>query len=411
MKKAPLCTAVLMAVHMVGVVIAGESLTIPWDLQALSSAPNYAEDPQHNTNDVKAIFYDGLLWRGHPTRVFAYYGLPKIAASKKVPAMVLVHGGGGTAFANWVQLWNRRGYAAIAMDTCGCISGGTHNKRPRHAQGGPPGRGDVAQIGEPIQDQWPYHAVADIILAHSLIRSLPQVDSQRVGLTGNSMGGCLTCIAAGVDSRFRFAAPVYGCGFLDESPLGLTEFKKMGPERAAQWLKLWDPSVYLRLAHLPMLWVDGSNDYAFPMDALQKSYRLPDGPRTLCTRLRMPHGQDPGAKPEEIHAFAEALFNNGVPLATIIRQGHTGRQAFATFESQVPVSKAELNYTTDLGIWQKRNWQTIPATLDVQARKISAVLPPDATVYYFNLIDERKLIVSSEHEELPATKVTAGDRP
>jgi hypothetical protein len=47
----------------------------------------------------------------------------------------------------------------------------------------------------------------------------------------------------------------------------------------------------------------------------------------------------------------------------------------------------------------------------VQARKISSVLPPDITVYYFNLIDERNLIVSSEHEELPAPKATGGDRP
>jgi hypothetical protein len=35
--------------------------------------------------------------------------------------MVLIHGGGGTAFADWVRLWTGRGYAAIAMDLCGCV--------------------------------------------------------------------------------------------------------------------------------------------------------------------------------------------------------------------------------------------------------------------------------------------------
>ena len=345
-------------------VVAEEGQAIPWDMQSLSSAPKFVEDPQHSTNDVKAIFYDGLPWRGHPSRVFAYYGLPKMEVGKKIPAMVLVHGGGGTAFAGWVQLWNRRGYAAIAMDTCGCVSGGTHNKRPRHAQGGPPGWGGFAQIDEPIQDQWTYHAVADVILAHSLLRSLPQVDSQRVGLTGISWGGYLTCIVAGVDPRFRFAAPVYGCGFLGENSTWLDDFKRMGPEKATKWLKWWDPSVYLRFARLPMLWVDGSNDFAYPMDSLQKSYRLPDAPRTLCTRIRMPHGQEPGENPKEILALAEALCNNCVPLAKITRQGREGRHAFATFESQAPVSKAELNYTTDVGPWQKRKWLTIPAILD-----------------------------------------------
>ena len=29
--------------------------------------------------------------------------------------MVLVHGGGGTAFKEWVEKWNARGYAAISI--------------------------------------------------------------------------------------------------------------------------------------------------------------------------------------------------------------------------------------------------------------------------------------------------------
>jgi len=76
-----------------------------------------------------------------------------------------------------------------------------------------------------------------------------------------------------------------------------------------------------------------------------------------------------------------------------------------TFESQRPIAKAELNYTTDTGKWQDRNWQTASATLDADASKASATLPEAVTVYYFNLIDEQDLVVSSEHEELtPASQ-------
>ncbi|MFZ2654940.1 MAG: acetylxylan esterase, partial [Victivallales bacterium] len=69
---------------------------------------------------VKALFYEGMPYNGRRTRVFAWYGVPDNAKGK-VPAMVLVHGGGGTAFADWIRLWNSRGYAAIAMDTCGGV--------------------------------------------------------------------------------------------------------------------------------------------------------------------------------------------------------------------------------------------------------------------------------------------------
>ena len=33
--------------------------------------------------------------------------------------MVLVHGGGGQAFAEWATLWAKRGYVAISMDLRG----------------------------------------------------------------------------------------------------------------------------------------------------------------------------------------------------------------------------------------------------------------------------------------------------
>ena len=126
--------------------------------------------------DVKSLYYEGLPFQGKPTRVFAYYGVPKLAAGKRVPAMVLVHGGGGTAFDVWVRLWNSRGYAAIAMDLCGCVPVGTYGHWQRHPAGGPPGWGGFDQIDWPVHDQWTYHAVADVLLAHSLLRSMPEVD-------------------------------------------------------------------------------------------------------------------------------------------------------------------------------------------------------------------------------------------
>lgn len=378
---------------------ADEENTVPWDIKALSAAPRMSAASQYSTNDVKAIFYEGLPWKGKPTRVFAYYGIPKTDGHAKVPAMVLVHGGGGSAFVPWVRLWVSRGYAAIAMDTCGCISGGGYLNHQRHENGGPAGWGGFNQIDQPTKDQWTYHAVADVILAHSLIRSFPQVDADRIGLTGISWGGYLTCIVAGVDSRFRFAVPVFGCGFLGDNSVWSGDFAKMGPEKARKWLQLWDPSAYLALARMPLLWVTGSNDFAYPMDSLQKSYRLAPGSRNLCVRLRMPHGHGgAGENPKEILAMAESLLRNGVPLARIAKTGRDDRNAWTVAECDAPIQKAELNFTTDTGKWQDRKWQSIPAAWDATTGKASAALPEATSVYYFNLTDNRDLVVSSEHE-------------
>jgi dienelactone hydrolase len=369
--------------------------------QAKRTMPATQPAAGFKADGVTAIFYDALPWKGQPTRAFAWVGFPaNLKPGEKVPAMVLVHGGGGTAFENWVKIWTARGYAAIAMDTCGQLPRGTNNKWERDEHGGPPGWGGWEQTDLPPTDQWTYHAVTDVILAHSLLRSMPQVDADRVGLTGISWGGYLTCIVAGLDDRFKLAVPVYGCGFLGEDSTWLPNFEKLGAEKAATWLKAWDPSEYLPGARMPMLWVDGTNDFAYPLDSLQKSYRLPKGERTLCTRVRMKHGHGPGQTPEEIHAFADAILKGGTPLPRITEQGPHGRLAIAVFDSPTKIVSAELNFTRDTGKWKERKWETTPAEIDTTHNRATGSIPPDATVYYMNLTDERGLVVSTEHTEV-----------
>lgn len=381
---------------------------VPFDLKALDVAPAVFPAEEAQVEGVKAFFYEGAAFKGKPTRVFAYYGVPsgQPPEGKKWPAMVLVHGGGGTAFDRWVKVWNSRGYVAIAMDVCGCVPVGTYGKWKRHELGGPPGwDASFQQLSEAPEDQWTHQAVSAGVLAHSLLRSYSEVDASRIGVTGISWGGYLTCIIAGVDPRFRFAAPVYGCGFLGENSAWLSAFEKLGEEKTRQWLEQWDPSKYLGQAKMPMLWVNGTNDFAYPMDSWQKSYRLPKSPRMLCLRVRMPHGHGPaGENPEEIRAFADALLRDGKPLPKITDQGRSGNELWATFTAEAPVMKAELCYTLDKGKWQTRKWEVQPATLNVMAGRIAGELPPKATVAYLNLFDERNCAVSTEHIEIQSLK-------
>ncbi len=366
-------------------------------MTALAVAPKWTALERPQSDGVKAISFVGLPFRGKPTRVFAWLGLPKVKAGEKVPAMVLIHGGGGTAFDEWVRLWVGRGYAAIAMDTCGQVPVGNYGQWFHDDQGGPRGWGGFDQMSSPREDQWTCHAVADAILAHSLIRSLPEVDPERTGVTGISWGGYLTCIVAGVDRRFKLAVPVYGCGFYRDTVFE-NEIKKLRQEDAVRWMAWWDPSVYLGNADLPLLWVTGSNDFAYTLNALQPSYQLPKGPRSLCIRLRMPHGHGgAGENPKEIHVFVESILKGGDPLPSITGSGRVGTNVWATYSAKVPVLRAELNYTLATGRWQDRKWESIPGTLG--EGRVAAGLPEGTRVYYFNLFDQRDCAVSTEHVE------------
>ena len=390
---------------------ASEPSGVQFGLEALSATPEMFPAETMQVEGVKAFYYSGPMFKGKPTRVFAWYGAPAQkdgvdVGSQKFPAMVLIHGGGGTAFDRWVKLWNSRGYAAIAMDLCGCVPVGTYGKWQRHDAGGPPGwDASFEQLDDPVEDQWTFQAVSAVALAHSLIRSFPEVDADRTGVTGISWGGYLTCIVAGVDNRFQCAVPVYGCGFLGENSVWLPSFEKMGADKAALWLKQWDPSMYLGRARMPMLWVNGTNDFAYPMDSWKKSWQLPASPQTLCLRIRMPHGHGTaGENPEEIHVFANSILNNGKPLAKITHPGIKDDEVTATYDSEVPILNAELCFTRSSGKWADREWETLPAQLDTPNSKVSAKVPADATVFYLNLIDNRQCVVSTEHMLRPLAK-------
>jgi dipeptidyl aminopeptidase/acylaminoacyl peptidase len=101
----------------------------PWDLEDLRKPPKVTWVDKEGT--LRQLYYESEPYKGKATRVFAYYAQPE-KVDGKLPAMVLVHGGGGKAFAEWAQLWAKRGYVALAMDLAGHGPDGA-----RRADGGP----------------------------------------------------------------------------------------------------------------------------------------------------------------------------------------------------------------------------------------------------------------------------------
>ena len=366
-----------------------------WNLQALSEAP--AVTWGATTGLVQELYYEGEPLNGKPTRVFAYLGRPAELSEERRPAMVLVHGGGGKAFSDWAEHWAKRGYVAIAMDLSG---NGPNGRLPD----GGPDQSDSVKFREFTQadarEMWTYHAVAAVVRAHSLLRSLPEVNSERIGVTGISWGGYLTCIVAGVDSRFKVAVPVYGCGFLGENSVWKSNsLARLTPESRALWLKLFDPSQYLAKVRRPALFVNGTTDFAYPLDSYQKSYRLvPSKWRHVSVAVNRPHGHI-WTFPE-VDAFVDNVLREDPPLVRVGAPRVQPERLTAKLDRIIPFKEVSLCYTTNSGSWQKRKWHTAPARLDGQ--QLSAELPSTRPLVAFLAIkDEQGRHISSEHVEFP----------
>lgn len=335
-------------------------------MKALAVAPKATWGVRSNL--VQEVYYEGEPFHGKPTRVFAYVGRP--AGPATFPGVVLVHGGGGKAFSAWAEHWAARGYVAIAMDTSGAGPNG------RSPDGGPD-QSDTNKFhnfsASETPDMWTYHAVAAAIRAHSLLLSMPEVDAKRTAVMGISWGGYLTCILAGVDHRFKAAAPVYGCGFLGENSVWKSgSLAQMTPESRALWLKTFDPSQYLGGVSCPILFFNGTHDFAYPLDSYQKSYRLVDPRlRYLSIVMKLPHGHIFDFK--EPDAFIDAaLAHESFPRIKDVDV--RGAKVDAAVDARV--AEAQLNFTTDIGPWDKRNWTTLDA--QIKEKKIRTTLPTDA---------------------------------
>lgn len=371
--------------------ISGASAQIQVE-NTLWEGENFLSIPAHKIlkeDSVRSIIFESVSYRGRAKSVFAYYTTPGMLQGndlqdEKLPGIILVHGGGGMAFREWVVMWAKRGYAALALDTRG------NGPDKKHIDGGFDENGKETpyfDVTLPQKEQWVYQAVSDVINAHTLLLSFPEVDAGRTAITGISWGGVLTCIAASLDERFRVAVPVYGCGYLSESGQMKKHLDSLATGQKDIWMKQYDPSVFLPRMKRPILFVNGTNDVHFYLPSMARSAALASQSRLLI-RQGLRHGHKSGWQSAEIAAFIDQYLCDAEPLPEIrneeVRNGIVQGEVF----SSVPVERMTLHYTVDTGQEQEKyHWQMIES--NVRGNKWEIRLPQDATTWYVNVTDAR----------------------
>ena len=367
-------------------------------LGIINEPPKYEVlDRPDATPNLKPIFYSGLDYQGKPTTVFAWLGLPENTDGKKVPAVVLAHGGGGSASKDWVKNWNKRGYAAISMSLEGQTEYDPALKgNAKNPNGGPARSGIFGDSAAPIKDQWMYHAVADATLAAALLRSLPEVDPNKIGINGCSWGGIITATVIGIDPRYAFAIPVYGCGGLDAIPnhyggtLGGNEVYK----------KVWDANLRLDRARMPILWHSWPQDAHFSMEAVNNSRKKAGSEVSeLCLIPGMGHG-NLSDRPEWF-AFADSVLKDGKPGIQQKSSKLESGKAQASFVSAKPLESAVLVSTTGTGHTGTRTWVETPATLGQTGDLwVADAAVPEGTTACFINVKNGPLTISSDYFEI-----------
>lgn len=370
-----------------------------WDLEALSKVPDV--EILHE-DKVRSLLYHSVDYQGKSTQVFAYYSNPdlyygKKPGKKKYPGVVLIHGGGGKAYKEWVEKWTKEGYAAIAMDLSGCGENGEKFKNGGPAQ-------SIENMFQKIEraslkDVWTYHAVASVILGHSLLLSFPEVNIKKTCVTGISWGGYLACIVASLDNRFKAVVPVYGCGYYDEADFFKEYLNHLSKDNKQKWIKYFDPSEYLPFAQQKFLFINGNKDKHYNVVPYHKTYSLiPKKQRTICIKPDMGHSHPSGWAPPEIKCFFESIVNQTEPLPNVRKITVKDSMVNLFYSSPKSITAALFYYSNDtVSLNGKRQWEMRETFIDTDKHEVTCIISKKEYKYgFFFLRDFRNLTVSSE---------------
>lgn len=253
----------------------------------------YADfDPRREPLDTQIVREwetDGIVYRyvtfqigtfkDKPARIAAFYGFPQ--GAKQSPALLHLHGGGQRAFLHEVQFYAQRGYPCLSLNWGGREMEEARPGDPNTDWGAvdptqnnvpgyfnlKPGKLYLDPFDSPRNNNW-YLLTLAARRGLTFLEQQPEVDPEKLGVYGHSMGGNLTVYVAGCDRRVKAAAPsVGGSGFRTQPRPLLPQSRPQTPQGD---LQLFDATLgfesYARQITAPLLWLGATNDFHGIMD-------------------------------------------------------------------------------------------------------------------------------------------------
>ncbi|MFC1597556.1 alpha/beta hydrolase family protein [Planctomycetota bacterium] len=366
----------------------GPPPTAPHTVKALSSDFDPRGEPldaqvvrewEKDGDVFRYVTYHVGTFKGVKARMAAFYGLPK--GDKKTPGLLHLHGGGQRAFLHEVEFYAQKGYACLSINWGGRemeestpgdpnTDWGAVDPTQRNVPGYfnlQPGEKYLDPFESPRNNNW-YLLTLGARRGLTFLEQQPQVDPERLGVYGHSMGGNLTVYVAGADRRVKVAAPsVGGSGFRTYPWPLLPEQRKHSPNgdvklfRATLGFQSYAPHVTA-----PLLWLGATNDFHGIMDDTYRTGALiPHQQVRYAFTPHMNHRFTPEfavARPLWIDQHLKGTFHfPATPDSRLALSTGDGVPRFhATPDDSMPVVQVNVYYSVDPDP-QARFWRSAEA--------------------------------------------------
>ena len=346
-----------------------------WDIDLLNIKPEYREAPFEDSkfDGLQSLLITGFgpakddktvklpspnpLSKKVRAEFFALMGFPSTPAPEGgYPAVVLIHGGGGTAYPQYAKYWISKGYAVIAVDWYNQRS--IVNPNPTET--------NVKRIpldGGKRQDH--VSNVANIILAHTVLRSQKNVNPEKTAFVGLSWGSWYGAMVAAIDNRFKGGVEIY-CGDVKDTE----EFINGRFHHAVK---------------IPLYWVVSTNDQNMTVSSITKAFKKCPTTYNRSVVINLPHSHS-GFYFDSCQRMVSHFVNGtaNLPKLSAIKV-KDGIASAEILDKGKGIQKAVLCYTDSKEKYHKRKWQQLAA--EIKGNTVSAKIPDGAHSYYLSVFD------------------------
>ena len=365
--------------------------------KSLWQEPQYFFDEELDNQGCKALFIRSD-YNNQESYAFAYLGLPE-GELKDKPAVLLIHGGGGTAYYEWVNAWKERGYIALAIDLEGHIPNktGTITDAPGdlyHASTyTAPHNQNLGDENEDITLTWLHYACRTSIIANSFLHHYVGVNPYKIGVCGVSWGGYITSIISGYDDRFAFAIPYYCITDMVDGPCPIGTYIK-----SHRSFEIFDNAEPLKYIETPFLYIGSNTDTHSNIEqASEIVSSMKNGHISIINRMLHSHfhalsSVEQFLFAENVLAKKEKLLINFVDAEHLLITLPQGRK----------ILEGEIFFTMDEEINKDTSWRSSSLDIDnlTTTKVIDTKIREGATYYYASLIDEKGAVYTSKIEKI-----------
>lgn len=346
-----------------------------WDIDLLNIKPEYREAPFEDSkfDGLQSLLITGFgpakddktvklpspnpLSKKVRAEFFALMGFPSTPAPEGgYPAVVLIHGGGGTAYPQYAKYWISKGYAVIAVDWYNQRS--IVNPNPTET--------NVKRIpldGGKRQDH--VSNVANIILAHTVLRSQKNVNPEKTAFVGLSWGSWYGAMVAAIDNRFKGGVEIY-CGDVKDT-------------------KEFINGRFHHAVKIPLYWVVSTNDQNMTVSSITKAFKKCPTTYNRSVVINLPHSHS-GFYFDSCQRMVSHFVNGTANLPKLsdikVKDGIASAEIL---DKGKGIQKAVLCYTDSKEKYHKRKWQQLAA--EIKGNTVSAEIPDGAHSYYLSVFD------------------------